>query len=194
MGVSIYFKQLKTLIVMLLVFTLLSVPSYVLFWSAGNHMVDTSQSLTLNDIFFGLSLGNLGERNTPTIEVKYNDGRSRVQRVQLLCETGSIGKVTNYGVAMKDTSKATEKSKEVTFIKETFCPLSMSSMQQEELESTCVGSQFCSFSFTVDSVEVSKQCSTAAATPSTKLQKQYSIYLQYSCDVSTVKLVYFGEI
>ena len=43
-GISTYFKQLKTLVVMLLVFTLFSIPAMVLFWSAGKHKVDVSAS------------------------------------------------------------------------------------------------------------------------------------------------------
>lgn len=34
-GIATYFKQLKTLAVMFAVFTYLSIPAYVLFWSAG---------------------------------------------------------------------------------------------------------------------------------------------------------------
>lgn len=61
---SIYFKQLKTLVCMFLAFTVLSAPAYILFWSGKSHnsnLLD-DKSILFNDLILALSLGNLGER------------------------------------------------------------------------------------------------------------------------------------
>ena len=60
LGMSIYFKQLKNLILMLLVCTILSIPSYVLFWSG----TPSANKFAIEDpkVFFStFTLGNLGQ-------------------------------------------------------------------------------------------------------------------------------------
>lgn len=57
-GVSIYFKQVKSLICMLFVCTLLSLPSYYIFWSARSH---DNPADGFNELILALSLGSLGE-------------------------------------------------------------------------------------------------------------------------------------
>lgn len=64
-GVSIYFKQLKNLIVMLLLCTLLSTPAFVLFWSGKSlNNPDTQidgENYSFNTYIAALSLANLGD-------------------------------------------------------------------------------------------------------------------------------------
>lgn len=59
MGIAIYFKQLKSLICMLFICTLLSLPSYFLFWGARSHM---SMENNFDEVMLALSLGSLGEQ------------------------------------------------------------------------------------------------------------------------------------
>ena len=65
-GVSIYFKQLKNLIMSLIVCTLLSLPAYTLFWSGNTiNNPDThieGSTLSLAKYIASLSLANIGER------------------------------------------------------------------------------------------------------------------------------------
>ena len=60
LGMSIYFKQLKNLTLMLIICTLLSLPAYVLYWS-GNR---SNNSFSIEDpkaFFSTFTLGNLGQ-------------------------------------------------------------------------------------------------------------------------------------
>ena len=64
-GVSIYFKQLKNLIILMCICTLLSMPAFVLFWSGRSlNNPDTQEgSMTLDIFIASLSLANLGEKS-----------------------------------------------------------------------------------------------------------------------------------
>ena len=99
-GVSTYFKQLKTLVIMLAVFTLFSTPAYVLFWSAGKIQSASTdagnESMVFTDVLFGLSMGNLGQKETFSLAFSPN---KQFQKVSLYCNTGVIGQVKQLGYA-----------------------------------------------------------------------------------------------
>ena len=57
-GMSIYFKTLKSLALMFLMFTFFSIPAFVLFYS-GN-VSDISNVYDTKSIFSAFTLGNLG--------------------------------------------------------------------------------------------------------------------------------------
>jgi hypothetical protein len=57
LGISIYFKQLKSLIVLFLAFSVLKIPSFILFYYGGESQIVFNDS----KIFFStFTLGNLG--------------------------------------------------------------------------------------------------------------------------------------
>ena len=62
-GVSIYFKSLKNMVVILLLCTMLSLPAYVLFWSGRtlNNPDKTTESFSFPKFIASLSLANIGE-------------------------------------------------------------------------------------------------------------------------------------
>lgn len=63
-GVSVYFKQLKNLVVILLICTILSMPAYVLFYSGhslNNPDLKQDSSFDLNTSLAAISLANLGQ-------------------------------------------------------------------------------------------------------------------------------------
>ena len=65
-GVSIYFKQLKNLMIIFAICTLLSMPAYVLFWSGkvlNNPDVTAEEGLSFNKFIASLSLANIGEKS-----------------------------------------------------------------------------------------------------------------------------------
>ena len=67
-GVSIYFKQMKNLIILLFICTLLSMPAYVLFYSGRTlNNPDTQvegQGFEFDSFLGSLSLANIGEIST----------------------------------------------------------------------------------------------------------------------------------
>ena len=74
-GVSVYFKQLKNLIIILLLCTLLSMPAYNLFWSGrviNNPDRTTNQGFNLNTGLAAISLANIGEKSTMELELNLN--------------------------------------------------------------------------------------------------------------------------
>lgn len=63
-GVSIYFKSLKNLVVILTIATMLSAPAYLLFWSGrtlNNPDKSAEESLSFSKFIASLSLANIGE-------------------------------------------------------------------------------------------------------------------------------------
>ena len=93
-GVSIYFKQLKNLIVILVLCTLLSLSAYTLFWSGYTiNNPDTQvegSTLSVDKLIASLSLANIGERLIKYNELSLSNER---QSAELFCETGAIGKI-----------------------------------------------------------------------------------------------------
>lgn len=63
LGISIYFKQLKALFVLMFVCSLLSIPSLVLFWSGDFNDV-TEGIRDTKSVFASLTLGNVGQRSS----------------------------------------------------------------------------------------------------------------------------------
>ena len=59
LGISIYFKQLKALVIMLSVCVLLSIPSMILFYH-GSYNVTTDGFRDTKSMFASLTLGNIG--------------------------------------------------------------------------------------------------------------------------------------
>jgi len=55
---TIYFKTLKTLTLMFLLFSLLSIPSYILFYSG--KVAEINNIYETKNIFSAFTLGNLG--------------------------------------------------------------------------------------------------------------------------------------
>lgn len=60
LGISIYFKQLKALVIMLLVCVLLSIPSFILFVNGSYNDISESSSNT-KSFFAAFTLGNIGQ-------------------------------------------------------------------------------------------------------------------------------------
>ncbi len=122
--------------VMLLAFTLLSCPAYVLFWSgasAENPNQASEEGMTFADVVLGLSLGNLGDKQWHINELKLNKPK---QRVQLLCTTGVIGNIRAYGAArvnFDDDDIITD------YDKNTYCELEPEAKNVKRLEKKCYG-------------------------------------------------------
>lgn len=63
LGISIYFKQLKALLLMLFVCFLLSIPSMVLFWNGGYN--DVSEGFRdAKSVVAAFTLGNIGQQSS----------------------------------------------------------------------------------------------------------------------------------
>ena len=141
-GVSIYFKQLKNLIVILILCTLLSLPAYILFWYGYTiNNPDTQiegSTLSVAQYIASLSLANIGERL-----IEYNEFNliNERQSAECFCETGSIGIVTRHGIAKKS-----EKQEEA-YIDDTFCDIEFANVNDKTFQAACHGKQFCEMLF-----------------------------------------------
>lgn len=140
---AIYFKQLKSLICMLMAFTFLSLPAYLLFWSGSlQNNPDTSGGVSFYDFILSLSLGNLGEKAWNINELDFQLDQ---QKVEMFCETGVIGEISKHGIAMVERFDA-----ETSYYEDTFCEVELSSANKQAIEQNCYGNQFCEFSFLID--------------------------------------------
>jgi len=129
-GVSIYFKSLKNMVVILLICTLLSLPAYLLFWSGrtlNNPDKSADESLSFTTMIASLSLANIGEisvnlnqlnlyktnlNKTDTLEL------AQVKKFSMFCETGLIGEIEDHGIALPQ-----DIDNEIDFFVDTYCDI-----------------------------------------------------------------------
>ena len=94
LGISIYFKQLKALVIMLVVCTLLSIPSLILFYSGGYN--DISEGLRdTKSLFAAFTLGNIGQRSS--IQCRSLPLSQLKTSVDLYCNFGEISALAAFG-------------------------------------------------------------------------------------------------
>jgi len=109
-GISIYFKQLKTLVCMLVACSVFSLPAFYLFWASSQHKTPQEN---FDETMLALSLGSLGE---PVTFINELDLSRASQPVQLFCETGVIERLTKHGVAVVN-----QNDKNAAYLEDTFC-------------------------------------------------------------------------
>jgi len=102
LGISIYFKQLKALVIMLFVCVLLSIPSFILFTNGGYN--DTTEGFT--EVFAALTLGNIGQSSSLHCNSLPLD-QMRTE-VNLFCTFGEISALAAFGTGTKDGNKCSQ--------------------------------------------------------------------------------------
>jgi len=85
MGVSIYFKQLKSLICLFFIFSLISVPSFILYYYGG----DTTTVKDSKTLFSTFTLGNIGQTERVCSQSTYENAH-----VKLFCGYGVIDELS----------------------------------------------------------------------------------------------------
>ena len=97
-GMTIYFKQLKNLMIITLLCTLLSIPSYVFFWRGKvfNNTETNPDRLKFNEFIGSLSLANLGDTVKELMMLNLN---MQSQQINLACDGGKIGRYDEYFIA-----------------------------------------------------------------------------------------------
>lgn len=108
MGISIYFKQLKNLITVLLICTILSMPSFYLY-TVGNDISseEAIQASSLNKFLASLSIGSIGDRNDLQLSYPLRP-YSQPHTLNLFCLTGTIGAAYEFGMATKVGETSTD--------------------------------------------------------------------------------------
>ena len=137
-GVSVYFKQLKNLVVILLLCTLLSLPAYMLFWSGrliNNPDRTVDQGFSINTGLAAISLANLGEKSSMLLAL---NPKLASQQVEMYCETGAIGAVTEHGVALPF-----ENSEEAEYFGDTYCDIAVENRNALAFQRECAGKGHC---------------------------------------------------
>ena len=59
-------------------------------------------------------------------------------KVEMFCETGKIGQISNFGVGQKN-----EIDDEIDYVTGSFCPMTLDPVNQQVYEATCVTNQYC---------------------------------------------------
>ena len=98
-GISVYFKQLKNLLVITFLCTLLSMPAFVLFWSGNilNNPDTNPEGLSLGRFIAAVSLANIGDTVKMLNQLDLNLPR---QELDMFCEVGKIGADSAYFLAV----------------------------------------------------------------------------------------------
>ena len=136
LGINIYLKQIKFLVVLLMLCSILSIPTFYLFWMGNrqNSTPDTDiQSFSLNSLrvlLSSLSLANLSEKQKDQIMLPI-DGS--VQTVRLDCFTAQISELAFYGVATPDSFSVTGRDKSYQCERK----------KQDFFDKFCKGEQMC---------------------------------------------------
>ena len=90
-GVCLYFKMIKYMMGLFLLFTILSIPSYFLYWTGNNYrnrMYSTSSFMNLDYVLSANSIGNLGESLKSCFSMTVNKPSIQNQTLQLSCDYG----------------------------------------------------------------------------------------------------------
>lgn len=187
---SIYFKQLKTLMCMFFVFTVLSVPAFALFWSGKSHnrsLSGEATSLVFNEVILALSLGNLGEK---ALFINELDLKKSSQVVEMFCETGVIGGINKHGIALVERF-----DNEVAYFEDTYCGTDLSAYNKQQIEDECFDKQFCSIKFKIDRAPLIQKCREEyKGTRKTLDFNEYAFFLEFECNIENIRLEGFGEI
>lgn len=90
-GMSIYFKQLKTLMLIFLLFTFLSFPSYLLYFS-GNEAENRFSFSDSKQLFSTFTLGNLGMNSDTCGQVDMalaTSSYTKQSKIEIFCPYGN---------------------------------------------------------------------------------------------------------
>ena len=104
-GISIYFKQLKALVIMLVVCTLLSIPSFVLFWHGSYNDISEGMRDT-KSLLASVTLGNLGQRSY--FQCKSYSLEQMRTTVDLYCPFGDISSIAAFGTGSKSENRCNQ--------------------------------------------------------------------------------------
>ena len=103
LGISIYFKQLKALVIMLSVCVLLSIPSCILFYH-GSYNVTSEGFRDTKSMFASLTLGNIGHLTSS--QCRAFDLDKLEPEVVLECTRGGeISALTAFGTGPKESNR-----------------------------------------------------------------------------------------
>ena len=134
----LYFKQIKHVIFTFIVCTILSIPSYALFYSGTAwESPDAIEAGGFSNFLNKLTLGNLGEQKSNTLDFEYNP-REPVKDIYLTCFTGTIGNIDQFGIGLIDRTA----DEQVNIDEDTRCNLELPF--EQEFDETCQGNAFCS--------------------------------------------------
>lgn len=97
LGMSIYFKQLKSMALMFLIFTLLSLPSFLLFYN-GNEATNVNLYDT-KGFFSTFTLGNLGQSSDIC-----QQRPPRITTSEAYCSFGTVQSLELYALASNETN------------------------------------------------------------------------------------------
>lgn len=182
---------------MLVICTVLSVPSYVLFWLGSNQgNLEDSSTFNPNGIIFRLSLSSLGEHETI---VNMLDFQLTKQRVEMFCETGVISEVTRHGVA---EDVAFDDNQNFTMKTDSYCHVDIRAENLEKINAECIGNKFCEFDYTLQEEGFTDHClrefvpttSTTTGPITGFMQDDLTFFFEYECDISMIELPGFGDI
>ncbi|CDW73927.1 UNKNOWN [Stylonychia lemnae] len=95
-GVTVYFKMLKFLMILFLWFSFLSLPAY-LFYYNGNEV--SYDKLTLKYFLSAFSLGNIGQASNTC---NYGDIRLQ-EKINFFCSYGQLERIYVYGLSTKNS-------------------------------------------------------------------------------------------
>ena len=140
LGISIYFKQLKSLVIMLTVCFLLSIPSLIFFAEGGYN--DASDGFRdPKSVFAILTLGNIGQRSS--LQCKSLPLNSLRTEVDLFCSFGEISALAAFGTGSKNANQC----KQNKMKKPNIAPAcDMRPQIKEDFKEKCIGEKNCKFS------------------------------------------------
>ena len=156
-GVSIYFKELKNMVFIMLIFTMLSLPAYVLFWS-GHTLNDpdrtADESFGFSKFIASFSLANIGEIavNINQLDL-YREARENEERkqaeskiIEMYCETGNIGEIVDYGIALPQVI-----DNEIDYYPDTYCELTIPDRNLNLHLDNCIEETYCEITIALPS-------------------------------------------
>ena len=103
-GVCLYFKMLKFLMGLFLLFTVLSIPQYYFYWAGNNYLMPQPNTdfNSIDYILSSLTIGNLGEAQISCTSSKVS--AYKPVSINMTCSFGTFSEVNEFGLSTNETS------------------------------------------------------------------------------------------
>eukprot|EP00347_Sterkiella_histriomuscorum_P019608 403340984 len=189
-GIALYFQFLKHITLVLFIMSVLSIPSYIFYYS-GNTAED-GKSTSVKYVLAALSLGNIGQS-----DFACNSAQMAQGKISLYCAYGTLDTVSMFGQSLSNSTSSCKNDGETISYTPTHCDYENSkfgSVNKKNIDTafneSCSGKVSCDFP--LNTTLVPTNCTTGANPVVASSQVIY--FLQAVCKSDKIDVFLSGKL